>query len=566
MKTKNLFFILFLSIYSIFNLSSSLFTQTTARSREMEQAIRLYQEGKDNDAMDRFMDILVKGSPSEKSLANEYISKITLRMNTGVNTVEDKGADSSVHDVEPDERAPGEKNYKTEKYIERGELKETDPEDSREMIGSKVYKKIEEMRRDVLLSISKLKAFKVYMAGQTTPVGVLVNNDEIFSSATNFKTQAMDNLQMLSSLIFTMGKANVMIIPKGGVAGEIEISNIRRAIAINSYLISRGISPSRLYVNLTGSNVLLPKEVTGFDGTLCLLDYKKEPALKSDSDPRTKGPKVSMGIYPTSISVQKNEGAIIEFSVFEGAGGLPSWKFQIYRILADNSMLPIQDLSGEGPKYNQTFFNGREKFFGAPYPWGKYVFSVSARDLDGKETVEKRLLFIKPTPEEEKKQSGKTQVGKKMAPASGVKKPAAKRGKTLLSKPSKYAKSKRAVKKSRPAETVSAADDSGEEPENQGRVTYKIYFAPGTLEITPNSEKKLEQLSSTLESYPDTGINITGYSFKDEENNKVMARKRADAVKKELVEKYGVDEAKIKSSTYISRTLKTIVEIKLAQE
>ena len=58
-------------------------------TRSMEQAIRLYHEGQDNEAMDRFMDILAKGSPSEKSLANDYISKITLRMNTGVHTAKD---------------------------------------------------------------------------------------------------------------------------------------------------------------------------------------------------------------------------------------------------------------------------------------------------------------------------------------------------------------------------------------------------------------------------------------------------------------------------------------------
>ena len=46
-------------------------------SREMQQAITLYREGKNSDAMDRFMEILVNGTPEEKALANEYISKIT---------------------------------------------------------------------------------------------------------------------------------------------------------------------------------------------------------------------------------------------------------------------------------------------------------------------------------------------------------------------------------------------------------------------------------------------------------------------------------------------------------
>src|SRR3989339_360875 len=65
-------------------------------SRSTEQAIRLYHEGQDNEAMDRFMDILVKGTPSEKSLANSYISRITLRMNTGIPSQKDPGTDGGV--------------------------------------------------------------------------------------------------------------------------------------------------------------------------------------------------------------------------------------------------------------------------------------------------------------------------------------------------------------------------------------------------------------------------------------------------------------------------------------
>ena len=52
-------------------------------SRPMRVAVQFYEQGEDIQAMDRFMEILTKGDPSERSMANEYINLITHRMNTG---------------------------------------------------------------------------------------------------------------------------------------------------------------------------------------------------------------------------------------------------------------------------------------------------------------------------------------------------------------------------------------------------------------------------------------------------------------------------------------------------
>src|ERR1035437_2787663 len=51
-------------------------------SRPMLTAIHFYEQGDDIQAMDRFMEILTKGDPSERSMANEYINLITHRMNS----------------------------------------------------------------------------------------------------------------------------------------------------------------------------------------------------------------------------------------------------------------------------------------------------------------------------------------------------------------------------------------------------------------------------------------------------------------------------------------------------
>ena len=37
---------------------------------KMQRAIQLYEKGKDDEAMDIFMEVLVRGDPAEKALAN----------------------------------------------------------------------------------------------------------------------------------------------------------------------------------------------------------------------------------------------------------------------------------------------------------------------------------------------------------------------------------------------------------------------------------------------------------------------------------------------------------------
>lgn len=568
MKGLNKKFLVFILLEALIFMPWTASSQSKVSSREMEQAIRLYQEGKDNDAMDRFMDIMVKGSPSEKALANDYISRITMRMNTGIDTTEDTSQNAPVREIpKKDESKP---RIETEKYIDRDTSgsKQTDrtvekqtPVSSQDA-ASKVFKKIEEMRREILLSMSKISSFKIYMADQNTPVAVLLNEEELFSSGTTFKPRAIEDLQSLAALIFATGQASVMIVPKGGVTGEIEISSIRRAIAVNSYLTARGISPSRLNVNLTGSNIILPKEVTSVNGMLCIFGYNKEKSLKGEDDMKTGGPRVSMGVYPPAISAYKGEGAIIEFSVFQGSGGSPTWKFEILRVNPDNSMVSLQEIEGQGPKYNQTFFNGREKFFGAYYPSGRYVFSITASDLNGKETSEKRFLLLRPTPEEEKN-AASSKMGREIKSAQPAVKPAA----GTSSKPPAAVKkvSAKAVKPASSKKNVQKQDEE-QSAESAGQVVYKIYFVTGKTEITPNSKKKLESIASTVDNYPDSKIEVIGYAYKKEKNAAAMAKKRAEAVRKELINKYGLDPKSIKQKTSISPTLKTIAEVKMNQE
>ncbi|MCX5786329.1 MAG: hypothetical protein NTX59_11640 [Elusimicrobia bacterium] len=585
-------------------------------SRSMEQAIRLYHEGQDNEAMDRFIEILTKGTPSEKSLANEYITKITLRMNTGVGTLKDRGPDTGgLSDVEEVKQTQVKKQFRSGESAGADENAETDDADARvaqkERVSEKISAKIAEMRRSALLELGRYDSVKIYM-GDDLPKAITINPSALFANETVFKPNTAPVLSNLAGLIFTLGKANCLILPEGSAQNDVKIKSIRQALALNSYLVSRGLSPARIDVNLTGADVKFPKELTNISGLIILFSYGNAQRLMDTEEMSSRGPKVSLGIFPTSIATRNNEGAIVEFSVFAPPAGTPSWKFQIYQVQKDNSLLPLQEISGAGAQYNQSFWNARKNFFGAAYPSGKYLFSMTAADVEGRENNVRRLLVVKPAPGEEaalqaapvnKKAPGalaapKTKAGK------ALKKSSLKTGKALLkNKPSAHKtgaalKASKAGKKSKTAaaalkkksaaakaakpstetETLSsdgtssdgassasteAAGNGDTQAPGSGQVSYKIYFKENSATVTANSEKKLSQVAETLNYYPMSKIKLTGYAYSGEPNADTMAENRVNYVVSRLTEKYKIDKERLDSQTKISDTPKTLVEIKL---
>lgn len=566
-------------------------------SRSMEQAIRLYHEGQDTEAMDRFMDILVKGTPSEKALANEYITKITLRMNTGVNTIKDAGAEptalTQVSPARPAVQTEAVGMKPQSRQMREIEEEELGPQDEKDRVAEKVASKISLMRRDLLLELGKTEAVRIYM-GDGMPKAVTLDPNFFFTADAAFRPGSDKLLNSLAALIFTLGKANCLILPEGSAEGDVKIKSIRRAIALNSFMESRGISKARLEVNLTGTDVRFPKELTSISGVIILFDYDKQPRLQDLEDIRTKGPKVSLGIYPTAIAVHNNEGAIVEFAAFESPKGQPSWKFQIYEIQKDGSRLLLQEISGSGPQYNQSFWNGRKKFFGAPYPTGKYMFVVTAADMEGRETSISRLLLIKPTPEEEAAARSRTaaqraagaetvskagvktrslsrtgtgvKAGRSLKGGAGVK------GKALKGAAAKKRAARKPAAKPQPEpDAAEPADQAAQEAPAEapakaqvsGQVSYKIYFKENTTILTENSEKKLAQVAETLGYYPMANIQLTGYAYTGEASAEATAENRVNYVAARLAEKYKIDKSRMEVSSSVSETPKSIVEIRM---
>lgn len=578
-------------------------------SRSMEQAIRLYHEGQDTEAMDRFMDILVKGSPSEKALANEYITKITLRMNTGVNTVQDRGAEpTTLAEISQPRTAPSPRaqapvgvslpQTSAREEAEEAAAAQDDAQLQRERVSSRISDKIAQMRRDILLEIGKGEAIKLYMGPDGLPKALTLDPAHFFATGagmeTTFRPGSDRNLSLLAGLLFTLGRSCAMLLPEGSAEGDVKIRSIRRAIALNSYFESRGISKSRLEVNLTGTEVRFPKELTNISGLIMLFDYEKQPRLKDLEDLQTKGPKVSLGIYPTAIAVHNNEGAIVEFSAFESPIGQPTWKFQIFEVQKDGSRLLLQEMSGSGPQYNQSFWNGRKKFFGAPYPTGKYMFTVTAADTEGRETSLSRLLVIRPTPEEEKAlqanraqrpAADETQVtktglktralspkGAKGAVTGKTLKPAGKKARAPKKAPPKKTSRKKAPVVE-PADAPPAEAQAGDlsaaggqqAPAGglAGQFSYKIYFTEENT-ITAASEKRFTQVAQTINYYPMATVMLTGHANTGEAEADAMAAKRVNMVANRLSEKYRIDRSRMDINSQVTETAKPMVEIMLS--
>ena len=565
-------------------------------SRSMEQAIRLYHEGDDTEAMDRFMDILVKGTPSEKALANEYITKITLRMNTGVGTMKDRGAEpTTLTEVsQPRSAVPGRNaplGISSKPLEDEEDDSRDDAEAQKARINEKIASKIAQMRRDLLLELGRADAVQVYM-GDGVPKAVMLDPNSFFATETTFRAGTDRLLTALSGLIFTLGKANCTILPEGSAEGDVKIKSIRRALALNSYFESRGVSKSRLEVNLTGTEIRFPKELKTISGIIILFDYDKVPRLKDLEDLQTKGPKVSLGIFPTAIAVHNNEGSIVEFSAFESPVGVPSWKFQVFEIEPDGARLLLQEISGSGQQYSQSFWNGRKKFFGAPYPSGRYMFTITATDVEGRETSLSRLLVVRPTPEQERalqaKAAQKAAAAQETVTRSGLKTRALSTkgpkgglaGKLLKkgalskkAKPLKKASGKkpRALpkKKAKADDAEAAAPEEAAAPaeaappgELSGQVSYKIYFTDANT-LTTGSEKRLAQVAETMGYYPMANIQLIGYAYSGEPNADALAETRVNLVAARLTEKYKIDQTRMDLQSKVTEATKSVVEIKM---
>lgn len=545
-------------------------------SQKMQRGIELFNQGKHEQAMDYFMDVLVQGHASEKSLANEYLNRITSRIGVGEEVAQpytpqgiapiQKPVDSAPQLVAPvapmvSPAAAAPQTLKTPAMEVKPQSAVPAPQPvapavssreekrlavSQELVKEHIASAIRKHRENLTQALRKVPGIKVSMQDATLPEALSIPSELLFEKGVSFRISKADRiLYAVAGLIYTLGDASVQIWPEHSLTAEPELEDLRRAMAVSSYLTKVGISPARIQVNLSGGSAAKPKNIQEASGVVVHFLYGRNLSLAQSSNvEKEKGPVVSLGVFPNHFLPDEPEkGAIIEFSALEPSQGLSHWEFELWSPgpLGPESSVLLQSLKDQGPVFHQIFWNGRKDFVGEPFQYGRYICVFKATDLQGRQSTLRRLVVL--------------DAPKKIAEA---KKPEDKQ--PAVKKPEQSKASEPSQKKA-PPEAI--------EEENLGFsavVSYRITFKDNKVEVTPEGLRELEKAYDTLSTYSLAKITLMGYAYKGEQNSTYLAKQRAQVVAEALTNRFGIDPKRIEVQSKVSSQALRKVDIYLAQE
>ncbi|MBI4056697.1 MAG: hypothetical protein HY399_04020 [Elusimicrobia bacterium] len=553
-------------------------------SREMQRAIRLYDQGRDEAAMDSLMEVMVHGDANEKALATDYLNRLVMRMNKGESAPRSRISETPAAPVparEPEEEkkksepkkkpeeplAPTlEKSPSSPQGTTASSEESFDPEERQGRMRRKILEVMQEMRREYLTRLSSSQGVQVSVQeGMLLALGL--EGKSLFKTDASFRIpQAEEVLSDVTGLLYTLGEAQVVVIPEGFLAGESKVQDMRRAMAVEATLLKRGISPARLQVALLGSTVKVPSFFHRFSGVVLVLLYGKEPNLiPSNSVGEESGPAVSLGVFPTRVIQGQSKGSIIEFSVLEPSVGLASWKFQILHLAGGDEMTSVQEAVGSKPVFHQIFWNGRKDLSGEMLPSGRYLCLLSATDIKGRENTVRATLTLGHSRSEAENLEAQGESSPAPKPSPGrvlYKKP----NPPVLKKPLVVKAKRKLLPKPLPSPAASAPskpEESEPAPGVSRTVNYEVNFLPASTGITPDGEKSLAQVADSMSYYPLAKLTLVGYAYDGEPNASAMANKRAQVVSSILVNQYRVDPQRIQVQTKVLNQEISKVEVYL---
>jgi hypothetical protein len=576
-------------------------------NHSLEQGVRLYRVGKYHDAMDSFMDVLVNGTPSERSIANDYINKINQKTDaedSGISVDEytsskdksdaEKYAESQSQDqatAQPAQQPAAPATSKASKASvkqtvaapaaetetpaeddtpparpvakhpskaqskpkavepEQETQQQSQAEDSaapeeeaavapqqndaerKAVMARQIEQKIKAMRSSLLASLASTKGIKIFKDGDN-PTAINIDPDVIFSDKVTFRPNVDNLLNTLAGLIFVTGtKASFIVTPPGFATGDSQVLDLRRAMALHSFFIQRGVSMAKLSVNLGASaDDELASKYRELTGIGLIFDYDREPALKQNLDQDSK-PEVTLGVFPASFDPARGQGAIIDFSIVETSAKVESWRVQIFRYGADKELTLVRDTKGDAAAYHQIFWNGRKGFFGDPMPYGKYLCVLSARDSSLRDVVLRRTVTLSADNSAKISSEGFSSVT--IGGRKGAAKPEAETD-----------------------DSSSAASPAGKGAASK---TYAMAFRKGYVIFAAGGKESLEKLAAALGADQDAKATITGYANSSEKDAEALAKKRAAAVVYILSSSHSIDKSRLTTAVKVGKKTKPFV-------
>jgi outer membrane protein OmpA-like peptidoglycan-associated protein len=316
-------------------------------SRPMKSAIHFYETGDDMQAMDRFMEILTKGDPSERSMANEYINLITHRMNSGggaggspapkVGTasaesspaqapvparsydapaprtpsaaapsvapsatplknagasggaIVSEGTAAPAHrptrmDAIDESEAPARKAPRPAPAARSSSSRgEEMSTANKSLMRKEIKSRLHSAQERSLSDLKSVDGVRVVMRENGDPEAIGIPSPLLFQTGISFQHDAVRLLDPLTKLVFALGSTQVLILPEGTALGDAKVLDMRRTMGISSSLYQAGVAPPRVRVNLLNTQVDIPKGLADFKGVVIVFQYDQPMQLSVES-------------------------------------------------------------------------------------------------------------------------------------------------------------------------------------------------------------------------------------------------------------------------------------------
>jgi len=578
------------------------------QSHQMKTAVMFYERGDDMQAMDRFMDILVKGDPSERAMANEYLNLITHRMNVGANDFK-RPSPPPATQVEAVEREPARKpapRIAPPEAVRPAVRSDAAlPAANRDLMRKEIRAKLRYLLETSLKELKTHDGVRVPMLENGDPQAVGIPSPLLFSGGIAFNKDAGRLLDSLTRLVYSLGSTQVVILPEGTGVGDAKVQDMRRSMGVSAHLFGAGIATPRVRVNLLNSQVDIPKSLQDFKGIVLIFIYNRPLELVVESSlGEEAGPPISLGVYPQAFRPENNEGSIIEFSVSDPPAGLVSWKFQLLQPATGTvELAPLQEVAGGGPVFHQIYWNGRQNYFGAILPGGRYECVVSATDAKNRTRTLHRWIQLAapgsaaPAPQAQAAPAAPTKAEATAKPKAAQNAPAAAPAKsaavaktsaeepagpaeTLLKeekaavhavqikkapraagrKPPRRARAGKAAAapakprvQAKPAAKVEAEPAAQPAPEAAAAApkadatpgVFVVAFKAGTHQMTPEGQKIMAKAEGAVADEPKKDIELRGFAESTEPDAARLAERRAQLIAGLLINKDLVEPKRI---------------------
>ena len=364
--------------------------------------------------------------------------KIVKSNSKGVSQIQEQESDQEDMQEDFSEEELDDENFQEQEALSSEEASESEdqdlitaeegyfPEGSKEEVLS-LQREKEDQQRQILIDslIAKLNAnddIQVYMrAGHIDAIDM--SSSAIFKG-NEINKNAVGVLDDVYALMILENSPSYVILPEGSYTDDVTLRGVQQAVALNSYFVNRGMSSSKMVLNMGLTTQEPPEKFSNLAGVSIVFDYKGKPNLKSKLQEGDLPPVLSLAVYPfKEIVPAKDEVFIIDFSVLEASAPIEWWVLQIVSHASDGHYYVVKQLSGEGPLNYQTFWNGRKRYFGHLLPLGKYTIVLRAKDVDGHERILKRQIILKEDSKEEETVAIKTETEvKKSDKVNAVKK------------------------------------------------------------------------------------------------------------------------------------------------